>query len=201
MLRSLVEAFQDEVELPIEIEEVRDEIVRQGFQDRIILFAGDLNTDRLRGTFTQWTERGSVYGDPELVTLIIYPKAESARWQRLVCAKELVHVCDMQIAKTKTPEAIEELAERLLGRFEDNKDDEADLMASVDKLAQFQGINLLFPKAARSVARTKLASGEKTIDEIVDWVALPRQFVELALSDIWEKFSELLITFGNGEAG
>lgn len=201
MLRSLVEAFQDEVNLPIEIDEIRNEIIRQGFQDRIIFFAGNLNTDQLRGTFTQWTEHNGVYAEPELVTLIVYPSTEDAHWQRLVCAKELVHVCDMQIAKTKTPEAIEELAERLLGRFEDNKDDEADLMASVDKLAQFQGLNLLFPKAARALARSKIASGEKSIEDIVDWVALPRQFVELALTDIWERFSELLITFGNGEAG
>jgi len=189
MLRNLVEVFQDRVTLPIEVTEIRTAIQTIGFQDRIILSARTLDTEVLRGTFYQWTERATLYGEPQLVTLVIYPENINICWQRLICAKEMVHVCDQQIAKTVDIEAIVKLAEKLLGPSKAEATDVTDVMALVDKLAQFQALDLLFPKAARAVAKLKLADNSKTLLEIAEWAKIPQQYVELALTDQWETIS------------
>lgn len=199
MLRRLVERFQDRTKLPIEIEEIRDVLIDLGVQDKIIFSPELLDTGILRGAYYQWCEHAAAYGEPILTTLIVFPANEDLAWQRAICAKELVHVCDKQIVKTQTPEMVEELAQKVVGPFETRSATPADLMAAVDKLAQYQGLNLLFPAAARKLARAKIASGEKTYEEIADWASIPEQYARLVLEESWDALSELLTAIGNGE--
>jgi hypothetical protein len=199
MLRRLVEKFQDRTELPIEIEEIRDALIELGVQDKIIFSDEDLDTSRLRGAYYQWCEHHSPYGEPVLTTLIVYPTNEDTDWQRAICAKELVHVCDKQIVKTQTPDMVEELALKVVGPFETRSATPADLMAAVDKLAQFQGLSLLFPLAARRIARERIASGERTFEQEAKWAGIPVEYARLVLDESWDKLSELLTSIGNGE--
>lgn len=199
MLRDLVEKFRDRVELPIEIDEVRDAIIGTGIQDKIVFSEEDMDTGKLKGVLYQWHEHQGVYSEPIFTSLIAYPKDVELEWQRAICAKELVHICDRQIVRTKTPEMVEELAEKLVGPFETNSEGLADLMASVDKLAQYQYLDLLFPKAARETARQKIATGTAIISDIADWAVLPEEHVAMALGENWEAVSEMLVTFGNGD--
>ena len=115
MLRRLVERFQDRTELPIEIEEIRDVLIELGVQDKIIFSPEQLDTGILTGAYYQWCEHAAAYGEPILTTLIVFPANEDLAWQRAICAKELVHVCDKQIVKTQTPEMVEELAQKVVG--------------------------------------------------------------------------------------
>lgn len=199
MLRTLVERFQDRVDLPIEIDEIRDALVESGVQDRIVFSDEKLDTGRLRGAYYQWREHTTPYAVPRWTTLIVYPSNEDITWQRAICAKELVHVCDRQIVKTQTAEMVEQLAKKIVGPFETRSAGPADLMATVDKLAQYQGLNLLFPLAARRIARARIASGEKTLEEIADWAVVPVEYAALVLGDNWDKISELLTVIGNGD--
>lgn len=199
MLRRLIEAFEDRVNLPIEIKEVRAEILNLGIQDKIILSAEELDTGVLKGTFYQWHESPAPYADPLRVTLIVYPQNVDIEIQRVICAKELIHVCDANIVKTHDPEAIESLAKKLVGPFETPASDLSDLMAAADKFAQYQSLNLLFPKAARVLARERIASGAMNTKDIADWAVLPLQETELVLAEEWERISELIIAIGNGE--
>ena len=198
-MRRLLQKFENRVNLPIEIDEIRDAIIELGIQDRIIFSAQDLDTEVLRGTYYQWREHGNVYGEPIWTTLIIYPENEDIGWQRVICAKELVHVCDKQIVKTQTPEMIDKLAAKVIGPFEGSAEGPADLMASVDKLAAYLGLNLLFPIAARRLAREKIASQEKTIQEIANWAVIPEHYASLVIDEGWDKISELLARIGNGD--
>jgi hypothetical protein len=199
MLRRLVERFQDRTELPIEIEEIRDALIDLGVQDKIIFSPEELDTGTLRGAYYQWCEHRAAYGEPVLTTLIVYPKNEDITWQRAICAKELVHVCDKQIVKTQTAEMVEELAQKVVGPFETRTATPADLMATVDKLAQYQGLNLLFPVAARRLARAKIAAGERSYAEIAQWACIPENYARLLLEESWDALNELLTAIGNGD--
>ncbi len=201
MLRELVEKFQNETELPIEVDQLRDAVVELGFQDTIIFSAGEMDEGTLRGVFFQYTIRAGVYAEPELVTLIIYSKSEEAPWQRVICAKELIHVCDKQIVKTNTEQEVIELANKVVGPFESGPSQITDLMAATDKLAQYQSLNLLFPKAARDIAKARIAAGSHTTRSVADWAQIPEENVILMLSDDWDALSELIIAIGNGEIG
>lgn len=200
MLRSLIEAFENRVELPIEISEIRDVIIAHGFQDKVILAEQEMDTGQLKGVFYQWIEHGAPYAEPTLTTLVIFPSNVTVDRQRLICAKELTHVCDLQVAKTNTPEAVLALAEKLVGPFEAPGLDAIELMASVDKLAQFQGLNLLLPKAARNRAKQIMAEDSSiTPHAIADWAVIPVEYVTLMLSDFWDPFSAALVAINSGE--
>ena len=192
--------FENRTDLPIEIGEIRDAMIEIGIQDRIIFSDEVLDTETLRGAYYQWREHGAVYGEPIWTTLIVYPRDNEPCWQRAICAKELVHVCDKQFAKTQTPEMIMKLSEKILGQFDMAVDSEADLMATVDKLAAYQGVNLLVPLAARRLARSKLASREKTLAEIAEWAAIPEHYVKLVIDGGWDDVSEFLYRLSNGES-
>lgn len=198
MLRELVKVFQDRINLPIEIDEVRDEIIDLHVQDKIIFSSKEMDTGKLRGVIYQWHESAGMYAEATWTTLIVYPSEETVSWQRAICAKELVHVCDRQVVKTTTPEMVEQLARKILGPFETNSPAAADVMAAMDKLAQYQFIDLLFPKAARELARQKIAKGDHTEASIADWVMIPEEHVKMALSENWEEISEVLVLLGNG---
>jgi hypothetical protein len=199
MLRRLVEKFQDRTELPIEIDEIRDALIDLGVQDKIVFSNEQLDTGKLRGAYYQWCEHTSPYGEPVLTTLIVYPTNVDTDWQRAICAKELVHVCDKQIVKTQTADMVEELADKLVGPFETSLGTQADLMAGVDKLAQYQALNLLFPLAARKIARARILSGERTYEQEAQWAGIPVEYARLVLLENWDHFSELLTSIGNGD--
>lgn len=131
--------------------------------------------------------------------MIVYPKDESIQWQRAICAKELVHVFDKQVFRTQTPEMIEQLAEKIVSASYGNGESPADLVATIDRFAEYQWMSLLFPAAARRLAREKLSRKEITIEEIADWVMIPEQYVRLVLDESWEKISEHLMSFTSGE--
>lgn len=199
MLRRLVASFRDRVELPIEVEEIRDALVRLGVQDRIILSGEELDTGKLRGAFYQWREHSAPYSDPTWVTLVIYPVNETISWQRLICAKELVHLCDAATVRAADEAAVAALASKLVGPFEPANADNADVVALLDKLAQHLSVSLLFPRSARELAKQRIADGSASTEDIAAWAVLPAESIVPALDSKWDAIEELLVAIGNGE--
>lgn len=196
MLRKFLKEFEETTELPIEISELRDALISIGAQDEIIFSAQEMDTGTLNGVFYQYTTRLGVYADPILTTLIVYPKNGTPEIQRVICAKELIHICDHPMLRTDTPEEVEELAEKVVGPFEAENHVLTDLMAATDKLAQYTAINLLFPKAARELARQKVADGKMSTDEIAKWACIPVGYIEMMMTKEWETISEALLSLG-----
>ena len=199
MLKELVKTFENEHELPIEIDQLRSAVIELGVQDSIVFASEEMDTGTLRGVFYQYTTHAAVYAEPQLVTLIVYPSNEDICWQRLICAKEIVHVCDNQIVKTDTPEEVIELANKIIGPFEGTTSNITDLMAATDKLAQYQALNLLFPKAAREIAKQRISDGSHSTADIATWAQIPEESVILLLSEEWDMMSEFIIAIGNGD--
>lgn len=194
MLRKLVSRFEDVVDLPIEIQDICDALVEICAQDHIYTCPESMDTDRLQGTFTQYIVHDQPYGEPILVTLIVYPSNVDVEKQRAICAKELVHVCDKQSRKVRSKELLSELAEKVVGPFQSaTSDPQSDIIAAMDILAQYQAMNLLFPKAARALARRRLESAEIDFDGIVEWVSAPQDMVAEMIDPRWEEISDSLI--------
>jgi hypothetical protein len=108
----------------------------------------------------------------------------------MVCCKEIVHVLDKQENRTRTPEEVIGLADKLLGPLSTEDYGLADFMAAQDRIALYQGLAVIFPPAAYRVARASLKAGTKTLDEIAAWSCLPKQLVTFALQDDWLSFRE-----------
>lgn len=185
MRKKLIENFSSRDALPIEVTEAVTFLVASGMQDEIILSPEDTDPGKVRGIYYQYTKSPGVYAAPDLVTLIVYSKNVDLAWQRLICCKELIHLCDGSREKTDKAEEVDSLVEKLLGPLSTDDYGLADLMAAVDRLALYQALAVLFPLSAREAARAEIANGKRTIEEIADWALLPSPLVAFVVSDAW----------------
>ncbi len=192
LIQNLAKNFETRVKLPIEIFEVRDAVVRLGIQDSIIFSGEDMDPANCRGAFYQYTQRAVVYGEPELVSLIVYSQHLTIPWQRMVCCKEIMHVLDKQEGKTNKKEEVVALAEKLLGPLSSEDYGLADFMAATDRLALYQGLAVLFPLAARTQALDKVKK-TKTVAEIAEWASVPEPLVNFVLDPAWPKLRDQIL--------
>jgi hypothetical protein len=189
-LHRLLERFDPVKELPVEIPEVRDAIMQIGFQDQIRFIPCEkMDPRQLRGVFYQFTRHPRPYADPEFWTLIIYSSQMSREWQRLVCAKELIHVMDGPAEKTHTEDELQGLIDKIIGPLSTEDFGLADLMAAKDKLAVYQALGVIFPDAARADALKALASG-MTRQQVMERACIPQQFVDLVLAESWPEIKK-----------
>lgn len=180
-------------ELPIEIDDIVAQITAMGVQDEVYFFQDEeMDPTRLRGAFRQFTRHGGVYSDPILVTHIAYAARTELPWQRVIAAKELVHLFDAPVAKTDTEEETNKLLDRLVGPLSSDDYDISDLQAAKDRLALYQALPLLFPEAAIQDAKAAIASGSRSIEEVRDWACIPIEFVTLMLSEEWQTLNGVL---------
>lgn len=184
-LAKLIEQFASVSELPVEIPEMRDAIVKLGYQDDITFVPQPIDPAKLRGVIAKYTRHKAVYGEPELCTIIVYSDVLPLDWQRVVCGKELIHVMDARVEQTRTIDEMNDLIVKLLGPLSTEDFGLADLIAAKDKFALYQALPILFPDAAREKALVKLNTQAKTMEQIAEWSALPLSLTQLVMSDAW----------------
>lgn len=192
MLKELVEHFSGLTSLPVEIDEVASEIKRMGYQDEIHIFPVDCDPTVLRGVFTQFRYHEVMYGEPYWVTHIAYCRNLPLEWQRVICAKELVHIYDPHATQTDTEDEVNGLLDKLVGPLSSEDYGFTDLMAAKDRIALYQCLPLLLPKASLELARQQVRVGQKTEQEIADWACMPVRLVSLMLSEDWENLNGAL---------
>ncbi len=195
LLKKLIERLDISTLMPVEISDVIEEIKKIGIQDEINFIPCDLEPEKLQGIYYQCTYQNAVYGDPILVTNIVYSNKVSPDLQRIISCKELIHIFDKNVAKTKTEEDIDGLLDKLLGPFSTEGFDIHEIMATADRIAYYQAAAILFPNAARSEAIQKLNEGKITIDQIAVWVSLPKKLCTLVLSDKWPDIKAVLLNY------
>lgn len=186
MLKELVENFANQTDLPVEIQEIVECIQKLGLQDEIYLFPVDSDPTKFRGVFKQFRIRGGVYADDQWVTHIAYTKNVPLEWQRVICAKELVHLFDPHTAQTDTEEEVSQLLDKLVGPLSTEDYGFADLQAVKDRLALYQCLPLLLPAASLEIARKAVKDGTLTPAEVADRAVIPIEFANLMLSEHWE---------------
>ncbi|AOO81428.1 hypothetical protein BHK69_14050 [Bosea vaviloviae] len=162
-----------------------------GIQDRIVFcLDNEMDPQILRGVYYQYRYRPKLYGDYENVSLIVYCGGLSTAWQRIICCKEMVHICDSEVEKTNTSEEIDGLIDRLLGPMSGEDFDVFDIMATKDKLALYQCLPLLLPEHARETGIAEIKSGAKTLDVVAAEACIPVNFAKLILSDEWPSIAK-----------
>jgi hypothetical protein len=193
LFKTLLSKFDDRVDVPIEIYQISDALIKLGFQDEISIVPSAFNSKELRGTFYSWTMHRAVYGEPIFVAQITYDEAADIPMQRVICAKELVHACESPLAETKTVKDIEDLL-RILPAIRDGKLDinQLDPKARSEIVAVQKGLMLLFPIEARLRARKQLADGIISLEELVSKIAIPMEWALELLKVDFEEFADRL---------
>lgn len=193
MFKNLQAKFDGRTELPIEIQDICDALVEMGYQDDIRVVSEEMDLTQLLGAYAQWREPNGMYGESNWVSLIVYPTNVEPMMQRLICAKELVHVCDAQVTKTNDKKEIMELAEVLCNKTVIPEGMQITSMkVATDVLAQAKALMLLFPKAARIIARQRIDESDLTLEDLERISQIPMRTLTDLLDPEWEDIAALL---------
>ena len=188
MLHDLIGHFSHVTELPVELDEIVERAIRTGIQDEILLTPDDYKDPKiLRGVFAQYKRVTGVYRDPDFVTDIAYSSRLPQEWQRVVVAKELVHLFDTECGKTGTQDEVAQLLDDLAKPLGDYG--LGDFQALTDRFALYRSLPLLLPEAALDEARRAVREGSKTVQDVAEWSCLPVEIVMLMLGEVWGKLS------------
>jgi hypothetical protein len=186
----LIAHFSGKIVLPIDVNELLPVLAGNGHETDIEFIDVDLDPDVLQGKIKIFHLRDGVYGESKRCANIYYHRGHSLDWQRFICRKELFHLLDPAGAETSTPEEIEELAQRI-GLPEYMQDPMADGFATnIDRLAEFRTAAVLLPYAARNALLPALTGGKLTLGDIAIMADIPRKYVGLVMSTMWEKIHE-----------
>lgn len=197
MLKEVVKTLKARTDLPVEVSEIAAAIIAYGCTDTIHFKGVDgESTSTIHGAFWRYMRQTGVYAESELVSLIPYNNGDTLPWQRVTCAKEMVHIFDSDLERTDEASEVVDLLDRLLGRMSTDDFGIVDLMASKDKLALYYCLPLLLPKAALDQARSEVDSGRMTAEEVAKIAMMPTGLVQLMLNIQWDTLNGQLEAIG-----
>lgn len=192
MLKNVIARLEGEVNLPIEVSDIVDALVAEALIDEVHFVPVDGDLAQIRGAFARFYYHNGPYSDPIDVAHIPYNSNDSIPDQRVTCCKELIHLFDSDLERTDTEDEVPDFIEKVLGPLNGDDFGLIDLMASKDKLALYQCLPLLMPKAALDIAREAVASQRMTVEEVADWAQMPTSLVRLMLHEQWDTLNGAL---------
>ncbi len=187
----LIRFFETFTSLHIQIKDVLAE-VRRGSPHQSIEFYenNDEKADVLRGFLVQeWVKRGWDI-EEHLVSYIVYNGNMDINWKRLVACKELIHILDPEYAVTKTREDLQSLVDRMAVPMDLQGINGQELG---DRVAEFQALAVLFPRAARNALMPKYIDKSLAASEIAKLAGIPERYIAYLMSERWvEMYDQLL---------
>lgn len=181
----LIEAFEKETVLPIDLNKVSRWITREGIQDEINFVHAKLDPEGVILGFVRRyrRHRGGWSIEERAISDIYYDDRQPIEWQNMVCAKEMLHILDGAcVSDSKTFDA---LVQRLaLPDDVQHLLDDPDF-AFVDKVGTAPACALLLPLAARELLMPAYEKGQITAADIARQAVMPVEHVRTVMSDIW----------------
>lgn len=184
---SLIEAFETRTQLPIDVNDVVEYLRRNHIKDKIEFICVDIDTKALRGQLVQWEIPGLNYGEPTLCADVYFGSDQGSDWIRFVCCKELLHLLDPFHAKVGAKEDFLKLAEKIAlpPEMQDPiRDGEA---VASDRIAVYQALAILLPKAARDILKAEVDAGRMTTTDVARIADIPQRFATLAMHELWDE--------------
>jgi hypothetical protein len=189
----LIQQFAVLETLPVDVNDVLKCLRAHGHDDNIEFIGVDLNPDILQGQIKVFYVRDGLYAaDPQRMANIYYHRGHERDWQRMICCKELIHLLDPTTAHSKTPEAIDELAERIGLPPEMQNPGGDGLAANIDRLAEYRALALLFPLAARNLLLEPYRDGKIRLADIARMADIPSRYVGFVMHEVWETAHDIL---------
>ena len=179
-LQKLISHFQQTLEFPIKIEDIRKWILDNNYQEEINFYAVEVDEEVLRGVFKQYVRRNGMYGDTVLVTDIGYAASLNLCWQRLVCCKEMVHIFDRIDSKTYTAEQIDKLTFNLTSPSSQLSPYPKDLQS--ETLALLKALQILAPLPVIENLKDSYNDNTKSEYDIAYFLRIPECYINFLFS-------------------
>ena len=191
---TLIEFFSSFTVVPIDPDEVRDQIVGYGVKDEIRFIGVDLNERIILGALHHYTKSPGVYAEPIVCADIYHDRSQDRRWRRVICVKELMHLLDRSPSLTATQAQCEKLLHDLTIVAVTSSSFSIDAFTAWhDHLMLYCAVMVLFPIDARNILFPSYSSGLLSIEKIANEVDLPETLVRLVMSDGWPRLYETIV--------
>ncbi len=191
--KKLIKHFETQTKLQVEIRAVASKVRDLVPNQRLEFFPMEGGHEVIRGMLHQWTYTPGWGDDTIVVNDIHYVAGMSLPWQRVVVCKEMIHVVDPVRLLTRTPHEVQDLIERIAMPVDLQLGYNGQEMG--DRMAEFQALAILFPKAAREVLLPSYQSGKLSPDEIASHAEIPVRYVDFLMSDEWDRIYGMLLSF------
>ncbi len=195
LIDQLFEQFDNYQNLWIDINDIRDAIKQLGAQDDIRFHYVDIDTDIVRGFLHQYTRRSAPYAEPMLISDIYIGKDLDENWQRLVAAKELLHILDVDGTRAQSNTAVDTLFKNLSLPAELRTFTQSTFN---DQARLFSAVAILVPRECRAILRRMHSEGKITAQEVSQMAKIPQGFGSVILEDDFEQTFAAIHSAGNG---
>jgi len=181
----LLEDFCNWPHYVVETTDISSAIVRRAYVNSVNFVPFDESPQDLLGMLVKW-EHCHPYGTVTEHVAVCYNLNTPPWLQRLICAKEMIHILENGEAETSSREAFSALLDSLFpGDTERALIDIFRRQALHEHAAIFQATNLMFPMPHRERCREKLAKDEMSLAEVASHFDIPEFFAETLLSPEW----------------
>jgi hypothetical protein len=184
-MRDALALFSTFTRLPVKIDDIADYILERGLQDELTFHPVSVNTAILRGTIRQFIRHDAPYGEPIRVSQILYAESLDLAWQRLVCAKELVHIMDGIGEVTATPDEVERLVTEIVLPLDVQSVPELAPHTIADHVAVLTALGFLIPLDARQELLLPFREGRIDVATVADLAQVPEHYVPIVMADKW----------------
>jgi hypothetical protein len=190
-IRELLIAFEDEENLPVDLNKVTDWIKEHGKQDEIEFVGVELDVEVIRGFLHRFRYSKLTYAEPVCAANIYYAINQPEDWINIVLAKELVHIMDGNCIGRKAE--FDELVKRLTLPTELKIILEDPAYALMDRFGDAFAAAILLPMGAREVLKEAYANGSVTAGDIARAAVMPLHYVKMVMAPEWEPAYEKLL--------
>lgn len=184
----ILDHFAAYTNLPIKISDIEGFILDRGFVDEIAYHPVDEDPSVLAGMLyhVEASPPYRAYSGPRTIANIVYSEQMNVESQRLIVAKELMHIFDAEGFAAATREQVS----RLVGEIALPASVKAELQrlspaGENDHNGILLGIAVLFPRDAREELIPLYEGGHLGDEEIGSLAEIPAAFVPLVMSDKW----------------
>ncbi len=175
---------------PVEVKEVRDQIVEWGYHDGITIAPFDGPPERLLGTILHY-DVPLPYGTIKEYCVIRYNKNLPVPLQRLVCVKELVHSMDGVALRISTKVQLNSLLEEIL--HDPNAPHSTWPPAFFEDVAIYQALAILGSEDEREVLFDKYNRQEVSLNDVAERFVIPIEYAGYLMVPNWKSFRQNMI--------
>lgn len=195
MIRTLTEFFDKFTKLPIDVNDVRDQLIDRGVQDEINFHFVDIDPAKVRGLLYRYTRHSAPYANPTFCADICIARQMERDWQRLVAIKELLHITDCDVMTAESEEAVNGLVRNLALPPEVRFDEPQKLKPSFvnDKMRVYNALAIMLPATIRTSLRDLHNANKITESEIARMAEIPTRFVPLLMLDDFETLHQNMV--------
>lgn len=185
--------FSEKTFLPIKIDDIISYILRKGFVKRITLHKEDVDPAEVAG-FLLMRRDPTPYSIDDVAD-ITYSSQLPSDWQRLVIAKELIHIVDKTTCRVSSRENVARLiSDIVMPQSVQLELERISPQTSSDKAGILMALMLLMPENARNLLKELYDKDKISLTEIADIAKVPTGFVQIVMLDIWPDVTKQIIS-------